>query len=162
MRSPSLRRRMMVTSMYTLMPWWMPWSCRVRIISRPVRSPTWAWPRSDLHTSPTETPAADASMAARSPAPPAPMTSTSCSWVSYSGIAGSHHSAACGLANQERVLAEPQAAERLKESRIVPNAHGAQADVEIGEADAEERQPGPLHVVLVEPGAQAPGSVAGP
>ena len=28
--------------MCTSMPWWMPWSCRVRIISRPVRSPTWA------------------------------------------------------------------------------------------------------------------------
>ena len=45
-----------------------------------------AFPRSDLQTSPTETPAADASMAARSPAPPAPMTSTSCSCVWYSGI----------------------------------------------------------------------------
>src|SRR5437667_185966 len=34
----------------------------------------WAFPRSDLQTSPTDTPAADASIAARSPAPPAPMT----------------------------------------------------------------------------------------
>ena len=33
-----------------------------------------ALPRSDLQISPTETPAADASMAARSPAPPAPIT----------------------------------------------------------------------------------------
>ena len=36
-------------SMCTSMPWWMPWSCSVRIISRPVRSPTCArrgylWP----------------------------------------------------------------------------------------------------------------------
>ena len=35
--------------MCTSMPWWMPWSCSVRIISRPVRSPTCArrgylWP----------------------------------------------------------------------------------------------------------------------
>ena len=36
-----------------------------------------ALPSSDLQTSPTVTPAADASMAARRPAPPAPMTSTS-------------------------------------------------------------------------------------
>ena len=41
-----------------------------------------ALPSSDLQTSPTLTPAADASIAARSPAPPAPMTSTSCSCVS--------------------------------------------------------------------------------
>ena len=37
----------------------------------------WALPRSDLQMSPTDTPAPQASMAARRPAPPAPMTSTS-------------------------------------------------------------------------------------
>ena len=37
----------------------------------------WALPSSDLQISPTETPAPHASMAARSPAPPAPITSTS-------------------------------------------------------------------------------------
>ena len=43
-----------------------------------------ALPRSDLQTSPTETPgAAAASMAARRPAPPAPMTSTSYSCDLY-------------------------------------------------------------------------------
>jgi hypothetical protein len=36
-----------------------------------------ALPKSDLQIKPTLTPAADASIAARSPAPPAPMTSTS-------------------------------------------------------------------------------------
>ncbi len=41
----------------------------------------WALPSRHLHTIPTETPAAEASMAARSPAPPEPMTSTSCSDV---------------------------------------------------------------------------------
>src|SRR5262249_49616677 len=46
----------------------------------------WALPRSDLQTRPTETPAADAAIAARRPAPPAPMTSTSCSTVRYSGM----------------------------------------------------------------------------
>ena len=38
----------------------------------------WALPRSDLQTSPTDAPLMAASMAARSPAPPAPMTTTSC------------------------------------------------------------------------------------
>src|SRR5204862_7116361 len=47
-----------------------------------------ALPRSDLQTRPTETPAADASIAARNPAPPAPMTMTSCSWVSYLSAIG--------------------------------------------------------------------------
>ena len=37
----------------------------------------WALPSSDLQIRPTDTPAPQASMAARSPAPPAPMTSTS-------------------------------------------------------------------------------------
>ncbi len=40
-----------------------------------------ALPRSDLQTSAVLTPCAGASMAARSPAPPAPMTRTSYSWV---------------------------------------------------------------------------------
>ena len=39
-----------------------------------------------LADQPDRTPAADASIAARSPAPPAPMISTSCSCVTYSGI----------------------------------------------------------------------------
>ncbi len=37
----------------------------------------WALPRSDLETTPTLAPTAEASMAARRPAPPAPITSTS-------------------------------------------------------------------------------------
>ena len=40
-----------------------------------------ALPSSDLQTRPTLTPCAAASIAARKPAPPAPMTSTSCSIV---------------------------------------------------------------------------------
>jgi len=42
----------------------------------------------DLHTRPTFAPAADAAIAARSPAPPAPMTRTSCSKVWYSDMWG--------------------------------------------------------------------------
>ena len=43
----------------------------------------WALPRSDLQTSAVRAPWAEASIAARSPAPPAPMTRTSYSWVWY-------------------------------------------------------------------------------
>jgi hypothetical protein len=42
----------------------------------------WALPRSDLQISAVLTPRAEASMAARRPAPPAPMTMTSYSWLS--------------------------------------------------------------------------------
>ena len=44
-----------------------------------------ALPSNDLQTRPTETPSAAAAIAARSPAPPAPITKTSCSWVSIFG-----------------------------------------------------------------------------
>src|SRR5712664_4967527 len=45
-----------------------------------------ALPSNDLHTTPTLAPCASASIAARSPAPPAPMIKTSCSWDSYFSI----------------------------------------------------------------------------
>src|SRR5438309_6780232 len=204
--------------MYTFIPVWIPCCWSVRIISRPVRSPTWArrgylwppklrwrmrpsrvrsktapqasssrtragaswacswamrqlltyWPprmvsakwtfqlsrgstlasaaamppsaitvcalpKSDLQISPTDTPAADASMAARSPAPPAPITRTSCSWVSYSAMSD--------------------------DPRVGKDAQRAQADVDVGEADAEQRQPRPFHVVFVEQGTESPQAV---
>ena len=50
-----------------------------------------ALPSRDLHTTPTRTPWARASIAARRPAPPAPMMSTSCSWVSYAGVTGAEY-----------------------------------------------------------------------
>src|SRR5438105_4247968 len=93
-----------------------------------------ALPRRDLHTRPTETPAAEASMAARSPAPPAPMTSTSCRCVSGSAT--------------------------LEEPRVVPDAHREHAHVEVGEAHREEAQPGPAHVPAVERACAAVGGAA--
>src|SRR5947209_5462323 len=45
-----------------------------------------ALPRSDLQTTPTEQPASRAAITARSPAPPAPTTSTSYSKVSYGSM----------------------------------------------------------------------------
>jgi len=47
-----------------------------------------ALPSSDLQTTPTRAPWASASIAARRPAPPAPMISTSCSCVSYLEVTG--------------------------------------------------------------------------
>src|SRR5258708_4786350 len=101
----------------------------------------WALPSSDLQTRPTDTPAADASIAARSPAPPAPITRTSNSCVSNSVMKTSSHS--------------------LKEPNVVPDPLGAEPDVDVGEADAEKRYPGPQRVPFVEPGDRTPGLVAG-
>src|SRR5688572_4245175 len=82
-----------------------------------------ALPNNDLQTRPTRAPSAAASIAARSPAPPAPMTRTSCSTRSYSAI-----------------LEEPQVSE---------NARGTQADVHVRQRDAEEAEPGPVHVLPI-------------
>src|SRR6266487_5072799 len=95
----------------------------------------WALPSSDLHTRATWQPCAAASIAARSPAPPAPTTTTSNSWVSYSAM----------------VLEHPQVGDRPV---------GDQADVQISEGDHEEAHPRVQHVSLVEDGAPAPQPVA--
>src|SRR5438552_13791138 len=99
-----------------------------------------AFPRSDLQISPTETPTVDASMAARKPAPPAPITRTSCSWVSYSGMVTvkmlkelqRYKSAGFNfvtfLTNHLCGSQEPQ---------VVPDAHRAEANIKIGEPDPE-------------------------
>src|SRR4051812_5055646 len=85
-----------------------------------------ALPRSDFMMTATFTPAADASMAARRPAPPAPMTRTSCSKVSKSAMT------------------------RLDDPQIGDDAHRAQADVDVGTHDREQAQPGPQRVAFVE------------
>src|SRR6267378_126151 len=84
----------------------------------------WALPRRHLQTMPTETPAAEASMAARRPAPPDPITNTSCSTVSKSGI--------------------------LKNSHVFPHAHRTKPDVDVSEHHAEKAHPGPEHVTAVQ------------
>src|SRR4051812_25617805 len=89
-----------------------------------------ALPSSDLQISPTLQPAFEASIAARNPAPPAPMTRTSYSrvWISVA---------------------------MLEEPHVVTRA-GDEADVDVGEADAEERDPGPQLVVRVQDRDAAP------
>ena len=81
-------------------------------------------PAAICRSAPTLTPAAEASIAARSPAPPAPITSTSCSCCLIFG--------------------------HLEDSPVGPDAHRAQAHVEVGEADPEQAAPGPQHVAAVE------------
>src|SRR5262245_35645303 len=74
-----------------------------------------ALPSNDLHTTPTFTPEAAASIAARNPAPPAPITSTSYGYVRYSAT--------------------------LQDSPVGPDTHRAEADVNIGEAHRAEACP---------------------
>src|ERR1700752_3216412 len=82
----------------------------------------WALPRSDLQTRPTDTPWAAASMAARRPAPPAPITRTSCSCVSYSDLA-------MAVVSLEDLV------------EVADDAHRDEPDVEVRQAHAEQRQP---------------------
>src|SRR5687768_6737808 len=84
-----------------------------------------ALPSRDLQTRPTETPPADASIAARRPAPPAPMTITSCSWVWYSAMS--------------------------EDPQVGDHAARQQVHVDVAARDAEEAEPGPAHVMLVAP-----------
>src|SRR5712691_287918 len=84
----------------------------------------WALPSNDFVTTPTFTPAAEASIAARSPAPPAPTTSTSNSWASYSAM--------------------------LENSPVVPDPHRAQPHVQVRKADIEHAEPGPQHVAAIQ------------
>src|SRR5437016_1187411 len=103
----------------------------------------WAFPRSDLQTSPTETPCAAASIAARNPAPPAPMTSTSCSWVSCSIFA----------------IAAPLCLE--DDPEVPDHAHRDEPDVQVGQPDAEQREPRVHRVPLVQAADGVPQLVAG-
>src|SRR5665213_1981736 len=95
----------------------------------------WALPRSDLQMTAVLAPWAWASMAARRPAPPAPTTITSKSWVSRSAMS--------------------------EEPRVVDGAAGHQPDVDVGQADEDEAHPGQAHVVLVEQADPLPHPVAG-
>src|SRR6266511_2467805 len=90
----------------------------------------WALPSRDLQTIAVLAPRADASIAARRPAPPAPMTTTSYSWICCSDIS---NNLSLGLANEpgeEHVAGvqrggpapQPEAHRRLGEAVDVPAA----------------------------------------
>src|SRR5687768_5826795 len=88
----------------------------------------WALPNSDLEMMAVRLPWRRASIAARSPAPPAPMTTTSYSWRSTS------------------VMIIPS----VEQSQVGNPACGYGHDVHVGQRDADQRDPRPLHVLGVE------------
>src|SRR5262249_19191444 len=94
-----------------------------------------ALPRSDLQTSAVLAPIAEASIAARNPAPPAPTTRTSLSCCSYLFMISD-------------------------ESNVCDPARRDHPDVEVGEPDAEQAGPGPEHVVGVQGRGPLPQAVA--
>src|SRR5947208_8676004 len=101
----------------------------------------WALPRRDFVTRAVRAPWPWASTAARKPAPPAPITTTSYSCVSWRSMP---------------VMADP-----LEEPQVADHAHGDEPDVEVGEADAPEGEPREEGVPLVEAGHDLPEAVAG-
>src|SRR5437867_1252569 len=88
-------------------------------------------------------------MAARSPAPPAPMTRTSYSLVWYSGI---YEKAEMGngkwTMGQFPISDFPFSA--LEDSPIRPYTHGTQPDIQIRERHPHERHVGPVHVPAIQ------------
>src|SRR5262249_31788905 len=95
-----------------------------------------ALPRSDLQTRPTEQPCAAASIAARRPAPPAPITRASWRGLSYrSGIT------------------------RSQQARVWDDARRDEPDVEVGGADRDEADPRKGHVVFVQATRASPHRV---
>src|SRR5438309_5374839 len=94
-----------------------------------------ALPRSDLHTSAVFAPCAEDSIAARSPAPPAPTTTTSYSCCSYLFMF-------------------------LDNSDVGDRTRSDHPDVEVSEPDREQAAPSPEHVVLVQGGYPGPHAVA--
>src|SRR6476620_1777564 len=92
----------------------------------------WALPSSDLQTSPTSAPASLAAIAARRPAPPAPMTRTS--W-----------GRTCGLIGAERTIRSRLEVDR----RVGDDPHRQQADIQIGKRDGDQARPRPAHVEQV-------------
>src|SRR5262249_27598714 len=106
-----------------------------------------ALPRSDLQTSPTSAPAAFASIAARSPAPPAPMTSTSCGRTSGSLDGTNAVNVTIGWTLEV-------------DRRVGDDAEGEEPHVDVGERHGQEARPRPGHVVEVQPGQPLPHRVA--
>src|ERR671913_233731 len=85
-----------------------------------------ALPSRDLQIRAVLAPRSWASMAARRPAPPAPMTTTSKSWVSCSVMSLEH------------------------QPRIADDAAGHQPDVQVGQGHEDQADPGQQHVAGVE------------
>src|SRR6476646_4731361 len=97
-----------------------------------------ALPSSDLHTTAVRAPLSWASMAARRPAPPAPTTTTSYSCFSSS------------------ISRTPSSDATSEEAEVGNRPARDEEDVEVREGDAEQRRPGELQVVGVQPGDDGP------
>src|SRR4051812_21490321 len=100
----------------------------------------WALPNSDLHTIAVRLPCRRASMAARSPAPPAPITTTSKLWRSISVID------CCSSS--------------VNEAKVVEPTGGHSHHVEVRQSQGAERDPGQLHVARIDPGDERPGAIS--
>src|SRR6476659_8509754 len=109
----------------------------------PAAITVWALPSSDLQTSPTSAPATLAAIAARNPAPPAPMTRTS--W-----------GRTCGLIGAEKTIGSRLEVDR----RVGDDPHRQEADIQVGQRDGDQARPRPAHVEEVHPGRTAPELVA--
>src|SRR5882724_6159271 len=99
-----------------------------------------ALPNSDFEMIAVRLPASRASTAARRPAPPAPMTTTSY-WCLVMSV----------------IDQDPSVAD---EAQVVEPAGGHGHHVEVGDRERRERRPGQAHVVAVEAGDPAPQLVA--
>src|SRR5262245_39767979 len=98
-----------------------------------------ALPSSDLQMRAVFAPCALASMAARSPAPPAPITLTSYSWVSYASLLAIRcPPERSGEGSARRVSSE--------EPQIADDAHGQEPHVHVSQPHREEADPGKQHV----------------
>src|SRR4051794_3486875 len=121
-----------------------------------------ALPSSDLQTTATLAPASCAAIAARSPEPPAPITITSYRWVSTSAptgvvVSGTESVISARLSGSPRRCSRGEAKRRgrgtwwgSKEPRVGEGAGRDQHDVQVGEGDGEQRQPGVAGVARVE------------
>src|SRR5687768_15702527 len=99
----------------------------------------WALPNRDLQITAVRAPRSRASMAARSPAPPAPITTTSHSCRSTTDIRSTFY--------------------LLEEGRIVEGAGRDEVHIEVGERHAHQRGPGEQHVPGVQPADPLPHPV---
>src|SRR3954454_22772404 len=115
-----------------------------------------ALPSSDLQTTAVRAPASCAAIAARSPAPPAPTTTTSyvCRSMPPSLLPDiSLPVMGCRVVSIKK-------AQSSEEARVVEGAGREQVDVEVSQRDREEREPCPPGVLAVELGDPAPQPVA--
>src|SRR5664280_1934637 len=115
------------------------WTLPMAAAMPPSAITVWALPSRDLQTTAVRRPMAWASTAARRPAPPAPMMTTSNSWVSYSVMFSSSLD---------------------MEAVVVDGPTGHQSHVQVGEGHEEEAHPCEEHVLPVEGGERLPELVA--